>query len=385
MRFALAMLVWLAACGVGERRLPVKDWDQLPAPVQRSALFAFDTLADLTETTWRPPTAEIEAEAARDIEGASPAEFAEALHHRDRHVRYGAVWAAGMLGPDARSLLPTLFEAWNDKSFRVQCAAAVSVGRIGPAALPGLIARLRRGESWVRVHRAFGAMDRPAAVLATKALVPLLSSDDLALRQRTIYSLKALGEGGRGAIPELLRILENGEPRCRDAATWCLAAVGQRDPRVITPLVSALEQGMTEHGALHALQGIGEPARPALVATLGSDSRRSRLNAARVLATFEDSSPALPVLLRTLEGPNADDAKSALTALGCMGSKAEPAIPKLIALLGHGQLGRRASWTLGAIGAPAVPALTDACWTLDPTRRAQAWRALKRALRRTFS
>ena len=45
---------------------------------------------------------------------------------------------------------------------------------------------------------------------------------------------------------------------------------------------------MTEHGALHALRRIGEPARPALVATLGSDNRRSRLNAARALATFED-------------------------------------------------------------------------------------------------
>ncbi len=385
MRFALTMLVLLAACGVGERRLPIEDWDQLPAPVRRSALFASDTLGDPPESSWWQPDPEIEAEAAQDLEGASPATFVEALRHRHHHVRYGAVWAAGMLGPDARSLLPTLFEAWNDKSIHVQCAASVSVGRIGTAALPALIATLRSGESWACVHLAFASMDRPTAMLATKALVPLLSEDDVALRLRTIYKLRALRDGACEAVPELLRILESGEPRCRNAAAWCLVSVGPRDARIISPLVSALEHAITEQGARHALQGVGEPARPALIATLQSDSRRGRLTAARVLATFEDSGPALPVLLRALEGSNADDAKSALSALGRMGSKAEPAIPKLIALLGHRQLGQRASWTLGAIGAPAVPALTDACWTLDSTRRAQAWQALKRAVRRALS
>ncbi len=386
MRFALTMPVLLAACGVGERRLPIEDWDQLPACVRRSALFAFDTLG-APGSSWWSPDPEIEAEAARDVKGASPAQFVEALQHRDRHVRYGAVWAAGMLGPDAQSLLPALFEACNDKSLHVQCAASVSLGRIGPAALAELIAALRRGEplSWAHMNFAFVSMDRPTAILATKALVPLLSVDDVALRQRTIYALRALREGAREAVPELLRILESGEPRCRNAAAWCLASVGPRDARIISPLVSALEHAITEQGARHALQGVGEPARPALIATLQSDSRRGRLNAARVLATFEDSGPALPVLLRALEGSNADDAKSALSGLGCMGSKAEPAIPKLIALLGHRQLGQRASWTLGAIGAPAVPALTDACWTLDSTRRAQAWQALKRAVRRALS
>ena len=90
MRFALTMLVLLAACGVGERRLPIEDWDQLPACVRRSALFAFDTLG-APGSSWWSPDPEIEAEAARDVKGASPAQFVEALQHRDRHVRYDDV------------------------------------------------------------------------------------------------------------------------------------------------------------------------------------------------------------------------------------------------------------------------------------------------------
>jgi HEAT repeat protein len=108
-----------------------------------------------------------------------------------------------------------------------------------------------------------------------------------------------------------------------------------------------------------------------LVAALRSDDPKARDAAWTAFYRLgpKAKKDAVPFLISALDDPKTEVQKAAVELLGTIGPEAAAAAPKLASKLGDnwflynthpvGQ-GHSAAWTLGAIGAPAVPPLIDA-------------------------
>ncbi len=87
--------------------------------------------------------------------------------------------------------------------------AADALGRIGPAAVPALVTRLRAPQPDVR-RRAIRVLARlgPDAVQAVPELTRLLADDDPEVRRLATRALGQIGPGAASAIPSLIQIME---------------------------------------------------------------------------------------------------------------------------------------------------------------------------------
>jgi HEAT repeat protein len=212
--------------------------------------------------------------------------------------------------------------------------AEIAMARIGRAAVPAILDALGDDNTWARIHAA-GAAGRmhPAPVEAVGALTENLKHADDTVRTT---SARALGEIG---------------PQAASAAAALAIALGD-------------EKAHVREAAATSLGGIGaaaaEASHDALVAALRDPEENVRAEAVMALEALGPRPHALPALIAVMQ---ADDLASlyAPSAIGAMGSGAAPALPQLIAALGHATWDRRSSaaGTLGKIGAPAAAA-TDA-------------------------
>lgn len=201
--------------------------------------------------------------------------------------------------------------------------------RLGPAAGPALVARLRNGGT--------GALPAIAAAAWARA---------------------------ERAVPELVKLLAKEETH--EAAAQALAAIGGT-------------------AALEALAAEADPGDEAVMATLKEEQVRKaverrmldvrvkapdRLRAAQVLLALGDKG-SIRALIDALDSP--DLRETAAVALGML--RAEDAIPKLSALLGERRHRTVAAIALGSIGSPqALPALVAA--SRDRGFYSQATRAI---------
>src|SRR5262245_15283842 len=80
----------------------------------------------------------------------SVTDLVKGLRHAAAPQRLSAARALAALGPGAQKALPTLRKLFDDTDAAVREAAAVAVGRTGPAALPELAAALRHDDRHVR-------------------------------------------------------------------------------------------------------------------------------------------------------------------------------------------------------------------------------------------
>ncbi|HUT76888.1 MAG TPA: HEAT repeat domain-containing protein, partial [Polyangia bacterium] len=214
------------------------------------------------------------------------------------------------------------------------------------------------------------------------------------VRRAVALRLADIGDPARSAVPKLLRLLDDPEPRVRTAVARALGVLG--DERGIDPLIAALVDRDQEvrFWSWKALRKHGSAAYVRLVAHLSSASPLADLSYSddqghRVPLRVELrgrlpklGQPIVPQLLAAMEDGREELLVNVMRVLWQIGPDAVAAVPTLLRLLetGNQELRFQATRALGAIGDvdPAVlPALRTA--SKDPTDqvRRTAAQALK--------
>lgn len=235
------------------------------------------------------------------------------LRDPDRNVRIQAALDMGKLDePGAADVLVEALAAEPD--FFVRETLTWSIVRLGPAATPLLMDRLRDEHPSVR-HDAAHALSKIGDPRALEALTALLGDADPAVVSKAAFALGRIGDAR--AIPALVGLLGRDDRELESALNAVLEGFSTA---AVQPLLQALADPdwRTREHAADALRGIGDrDAMAGLAALLGDPCWRVRFAAANALMrlgaapqTFEalrdDDDPRVRALaLRALAGPPA--------------------------------------------------------------------------------
>ncbi len=127
--------------------------------------------------------------------------------------RWEAASTLGELGPAAAAAVPRLLTMLeteqSHRPSRTPSMAALALGKMGSAAVPGLVPLLTNAASDVRVNAAVALTGLgTAAAPAVPGLVPMLRADDPEEQLTAANALAAIGPGAVAAVPELRRLAE---------------------------------------------------------------------------------------------------------------------------------------------------------------------------------
>lgn len=384
----------------------------LSVPVESLCLIgepAFEPLVQVLMDNQRPERFRIYIAMALPKYGEPAAEpLAELARTAHPLLRSKAVDALGTLGPVTEEVVPTLIEALQAPDASVRRTAANALRNCGPeakAAIPILIANLEDGESagkalvameaelqpyipqlierllddqsWVRHHAAKAISTLgPSAQGAVPALVRMLQEHP----ESEVSAITALGSIGPGAISALPAILERLEQHPLVVAT-AIAEMDAASPDVVERLVklTASETPRARAEAIDALGVLGEAAIPALIALLsrledtgsyavergGSHGvvRQERVTVAEsVPVALQKIGPAaLPGLIQSLSHPEKRVRRLAIAAIGRIDGSREDAAAPLGAGLFDGDAHYRAAaaQALAAMGSDAAAAANE--------------------------
>jgi uncharacterized protein (TIGR02996 family) len=283
---------------------------------------------------------EVMAAAAEMLGGLAdpPPEAAAALRNLlHKNTRFGNAPAAEALvklnyAPTPADL-PRLLQAAQEQNTQAAFAAASLLSRLGPSAVPGLVALLGAGTDQVQrcAAHALGGIGTAAADVLP-ALAERLGSPDPHTRGAVV---EAIGKVGSAAdvVPHLRRALRDRHSLVRSSALRACARMGA--------------------AALPLLPGLLELVRTEEDYSMGGSLRK-------VLVALAGHSPDVVAGLReALHDPEAGACCRACLALAETGANAAPAVPDLVELLDHPAEGvrRTATYALGRCGAAAVRAL----------------------------
>jgi HEAT repeat protein len=131
----------------------------------------------------------------------------------DPKIRSAAARAIGTLGPKAKSLIPDLFDALNDKELDVILNALSALGmmiEVSPTVLPELESRLNDSEVAVRAHVAgvLGHVGEPAKAAVPK-LTAALRDKEVGVVYQVIVALTRMGPPAAPALATLDDLAKN--------------------------------------------------------------------------------------------------------------------------------------------------------------------------------
>jgi len=340
----------------------------------------------------------------------------------DLALQHEAIIALGRIGPDAAAALPRLIELLNGDSVILKYSACQSIRSVGSRSnnrrALGALRRLASSRKpLIAVPAAWAMVSiRPDDPKITKFVVPVLV-DGLqhASSHVAADAVGALGQIGGAAVPAVLQVMksENSQVQCR--CCDALAGMGLDGEPAVEPLIDLTQSdaGGTCRHAARALGMIGcrpKQSVPALARLLGHSDISVRINAAEALGAFASAAAsAVPELTAAVSSKDSHLKRVAARALGEIGPAAAAAVPALdkaldasqggvvlnaiealgeigvpgikvlikrlsdpnVAILAAGELS-----DLGAVAAPAVPALTRMLEAEDQTARIEATVAL---------
>ena len=195
-------------------------------------------------------------------------------------------------------------------------------------------------------------------------------------RSRAIHDLQEIGEG---AIPELIKALEDKNPEVCTGATIALSKIGYN---VVPFLIQALQNPSVKSLALDTFVLIGKEALPDLIETLEDNRSDLRSAAAEVLGRIGSEDPETIMVLWKLENSTRKFLTSNRQAFGqtnpTESARAlENIIPALTEALQDSvpKVRANAADSLVRIGTPeaiesVLPVLKQALWSEDPVTRA---------------
>lgn len=330
----------------------------------------------------RPP-----AQAAAPTPGAAEvppqvAALIKQLDTKDIDQQRAAAEALGKLGPKAAAAAPALIAAMGgakptgkDVSWKLPdegggeitvtlpasryadhslWIARTALGKLGPGAMPPLIAALSNRQWWVR--------------------------------RAAVNALARIGEDkqGRATLP-LMKLLNDRHRRVAREATRALRAV-KLEPRHLPVLLKALQnKGCHVHGRVVMLmRAVGPAAVPVMVDQLGRAAPRVRVILAEVLLRTKGGAghaAAVVTLIKLARDKSFAEREQVVALLGHLGTRALPALPLLTELLRDPgwRIRWKAAYALGKIGpeaSPAAPGLVRALKDTKPRVRHAAATAL---------
>jgi hypothetical protein len=240
--------------------------------------------------------------------------------------------------------------------------ASDAVHHIGTNALPWLLKWSRQKSPpglRARLMRSLFKMPRPIAQRLRRGVTGLRGPGDEeeVLRRSALAGFETLGAEANSGVGELAERLRN--------------------PRALSRSLDAAR----------ALAYIGKEGFPPLMAALTNAGGSNRLVAVncigKVRGAGTNASPAVPVLIQLVTGPDYRMASLAVTALGELALEADIAVPALTNVVGtsDNRLRYRAVLALGDFGQrarPAVPTLAGALEDSDSLVRVAATNALRK-------
>jgi len=272
----------------------------------------------------------------------------DALKDKDKTVLGNAAHALGKIGPKAAKAVPALIKVLKDKDEGVRINAAYALGMIGPKAakaVPVLIETLKDKDWRVRWNaaQALGKIG-PAAEKAVPALIEALKDKDRLVRMKVAKALKQIKPGINMSQYESID---------------CDSNLNEDEDRRLNALRRRVYADPEDFSALNQY-----------------------VNILKRMGDYHGSNDMLVLIWNLLYHKSDDVRRSAATALGNIGPKAEKAVPALIQALKdkHEFVRYYAAIALGKIGRgaeKAVPALIEALKDKDKWVRFYAAVALR--------
>jgi HEAT repeat protein len=183
----------------------------------------------------------------------------KSLKNSNADVRWSAAVALESFVTEAESAIPILTQALSDMNVNIQVAATRTLGRIGAAAIPGLLQALGKPEKQVR-REAVWALARigSAAKGTVSALTRALQDSDLRVRWGAAQALGAIGPDAGAAVSALAECLENSNLIFCRLAAQALVRIG---PAALDALQQASQSPdrFVRREALWALGHLGQP------------------------------------------------------------------------------------------------------------------------------
>jgi len=206
-----------------------------------------------------------------------------------------------------KPLVPTLIRALGDSRRRVWEAAALSLTRLGPEAVPALVDTLSDATTAEMRVMAASVLGRigPAAREAVPALIRQLGDPEV--RAIAAGALGGIGPDAREAVPKLINRLNDPSPLVRQFVVKGLVGIDPSPALVplLLPLLEDNDTGVREVAA-QSLGKIGAAAPtvvPALISALGDPGASVRVVAAAALGKIGPvAKAAVPELKRLAAG-----------------------------------------------------------------------------------
>lgn len=280
----------------------------------------------------------------------------------------GAFAAAtlGVIGPPAAAAAPDLVAALGSENSLLRGGARNAVIKLGPGAVPALLAALAAGD----VDRRAGAAERLGVLAAdpqrsVPALTAALRDADAEVQGAAAHALGAFGAAARPAVASMLAVESVGAVADYDFGE-ALAQIVADASSLRTALHST--NAATSRRAALALGRMPPPAGGLLIEALSSSAPSVRAAALAGLVPASAGAAAAVPVSRLLHDESPEVRRDALVFLSNLGRSAGAARAAVAAALGDTDAGVRATAVeaLAQIAsspteiAPAVPLLRDA-------------------------
>jgi len=297
----------------------------------------------------------------------------------DPRIRRWAAWTLERSGSVSPTAVDTLFAALGDEDELVRQYAAGALGRLGAGLAPRLTKAIAE-DATARPHAetALVAIWGPAV----PEIVRLLEQGGREGRLSAGRILTEIGPAAEPAIPHLIDALRNAQSSVDGVRLMvALGSIGNASVAPLLQLFESTDRPFTKELAVRALGFCGSDARDAVPVVLGAlehSNARIRFTAASTLGQIGAASAVTALADRIKNDTNRTVRMLSIEALGSIGPNASPAAPVLIAVFAQGDdnLSRRAAAALSKIGVQGLPLVTDALQDAGPITRAYAARAL---------
>jgi HEAT repeat protein len=204
---------------------------------------------------------EVRARAARELRSRGDAiheavpHLIEALGDPEFDVRSAAPWTLSEIQPaPPLAAMPALLRAIREPAYSAGASAVTALGRMGPAAIPGLIESL--GLRVSTGSRAAGAL----AMIGPPAIPPLveaLRKENDGIRQDAAWAFQKMGAGAKPALEHLIKALADSDSFVRQCAAEALGAIGS-DAAVAGPELQRLLEDPDEKVREAASTALGQ-------------------------------------------------------------------------------------------------------------------------------